>query len=156
MAYVRKSLMEQAFYGVVIAGARVRILLIARVAVVVVAPHARWPFVGCCCGCGGCCGHGGGGLLCSLFAQADKPSHVWSLEDCTLQLAHLLTGTKNTFTILNHKRAHASTYWKCESDSELVHWLTVLRVRSRIRCVCDSPTIHTSLSLSLSLSLSRE
>ena len=62
--------------------------------------------------------------------QADKPSHVLALEDCTLQLAHLLTGTKNTFTILRKKKAQATTFWKCENDSELVQWLTVLRVRA--------------------------
>ena len=63
--------------------------------------------------------------------QADKPSHVLALEDCTLQLAHLLTGTKNTFAIATRKKkSQPPTYWKCETDSELVQWLTVLRVRA--------------------------
>jgi hypothetical protein len=87
----------------------------------------------------------GGGVF-----QIEKPSRVLQLDDCSLQLAHTMTGVKHTFAIFKKSKAQvASAFWKCDNESELVAWLTTLKVLTDSR----NPILsHDDVSLCLCLS----
>jgi hypothetical protein len=84
----------------------------------------------------------------SLVRQSEKPSRVLQLHDCSLQLAQTLTNVKYSFAIYKKSKASASAFWKCENESDMVAWLTTLKVWQFL-----SRALSLSLSLSLALSL---